>query len=173
MAEDIKTTETVETVAKKTTAKRKAPAKKPAAKKPAAKQAAAKTETAESTAKKLAERAQDVSRQVLMANLGFYGKVFDQAQEQFGALKEQLEARRGQASDLYAELVKRGESVEADAVKFIDGIDLSKLKELADREALEAKLKELTDREALEARLEQARERFAELKASVGFKTAA
>jgi hypothetical protein len=173
MAEDIKTTETVETTAKKTTAKRKAPTKKPAAKKTVAKKAAPKAKAVESTAKKLAERAQDVSRKVFLANLGFYGKAFDQAQEQFNALQEQVEQRRGQASDLYAELVKRGEVVETDARELIEGIDLSKLKELADREALEAKLKELTDREALEAKLEKARARFDELKASVGFKTAA
>jgi hypothetical protein len=176
MAEDIKTTDDVATETAKASAQRKttaakAPAKrKTAAKKPAAgtpiarkkfaKKAAAAEEVAQGAASKLAGRAQEASRQALLASLGFYGKAFDQLQDQFSGLQERLEQRREQASDLYAELVKRGEKVEADAREAFEGIDISSLREL-------------TDREALEARLEKGRARFIELKESFGFKTAA
>jgi hypothetical protein len=119
-----------------------------------------KAQAAESSIKTLAERAQNISRQALLAGLGFYGKAFDQLQDQFSGLQERLEQRREQASDLYAELVKRGEKVEADAREAFEGIDISSLREL-------------TDREALEARLEKGRARFIELKESFGFKAAA
>jgi hypothetical protein len=150
MAEDIQTTETAIADAEPKTTARKAPARKPAA----------KPEVVESNVRKIAERAQEISRNPLLATLGFYGKAFDQLNEQFSALKEQVERRRGQATDLYAELLKRGEEVEAEARETFNNIKFPSLKEL-------------TDREALEARLEKARGRFAELKESVGFKTAA
>ncbi len=119
-----------------------------------------KAENVESAAKELAELAQQASRNAFLASLGFYGKAFDQVQEQFNALQEQVEQRRSQAADLYNELVKRGEKVEAEARVKFDEIEIPSLNELADRKALEAKL-------------QQARERFAELKESIRFKNAA
>jgi hypothetical protein len=176
MAEVIKTTDNVatetakdstrrKTTAAKAPAQRKTAAKKPvagapAARKKVAKKAATAEDVAQGAAGKLAERAQDISRQALLASLGFYGKAFDQLQEQFSSLQDQVEQRREQASELYAELVKRGEKVEADAREAFDDIDIPSLDNL-------------TDREALDAKLEKARARFAELKDSFGFKTAA
>lgn len=114
----------------------------------------------EKSANKLADRAQEAGRKAFLASLGFYGRAFDQAQEQFKSLQEQMEDRRTKASDLYAELVKRGEKVESDAKSAIDDIELPRLESLADRKALEAKL-------------EKARVRFSELKDSVSFRSAA
>jgi hypothetical protein len=186
-AEAAAPTETaVETSVEKATPKREPAARKPAARKAPAqrKTAAARTTSAkkaagekpakatrkaagskqaaavESAAKKLAERAQQASRNAFLASLGFYGKAFDQVQEQFNSLQEQIEQRRSQAADLYNELVKRGEKVEAEARVKFDEIEIPSLNELADRKALEAKL-------------QQARERFAELKESIRFKSAA
>ena len=119
-----------------------------------------KLDEAEKSAKKFADRAQEASRKAFLASLGFYGKAFDQVQDQFSSLQEQMESRRSKASDYYAELVKRGEKVESDARDALDDIEFPSFDGL-------------TDRKALEAKLEEARARFAELKESVGFKSAA
>ncbi len=158
------------TTARKAPAKRKTAAKKSTVRsnvrsvenKAAAYERKAKkaSKDVEKSAGKFADRAQEAGRKAFLASLGFYGRAFDQAQEQFKSLQEQMEDRRAKASDLYAELVKRGEKVESDAKSAIDDIDLPRLEGLADRKALEAKL-------------EQARERFNELKGSVSFKSAA
>jgi chromosome segregation ATPase len=102
-------------------------------------------------------RAQEMSRNAFLASLGFYGKAFDQAQEQFDNLQEQLEARRKKADKTYKELVKRGKKVEKDAKEALDDIDLPKFE-----------LESLTDRTQLEARLKKAKARFEELRESVG-----
>lgn len=163
--------------AAKKAAPKKAAAKKPAAKKPAAKKAAAKKATAKRTtakkpaAKKAADkkaspefatRARENGRKAFLASLGFYGKAFDQAQEQFSNLQDQLKDGRGNADKLYEELVKRGEKVEADAKNKIDELEIPKFE-----------LEGLTDRAKLEAQLEKAKARFEELKEKVNFKSAA
>lgn len=122
----------------------------------AARKAEKQVDAAEKSVKKYAKNAQEASRRAFLASLGFYGKAFDQVQERFNSLQDQMETRRGKASDLYDDLVKRGEQLEADAREVFDDIDLPSL-----------------DREELEARLDQARDRFAELRASMGFKSAA
>ncbi len=126
----------------------------------AARKAEHAIDDAEKTLVKLSKRAQEAGRKAFLASLGVYGKAFDQAQEQFSALQDQVEARRNKASDLYADLVKRGEKVEADAREAFDDIEVPSFEDL-------------TDRKALEAKLEEARARFAELKESIGFKKAA
>jgi len=138
----------------KTATKRKPAAKrKPATKrKPAAKNATPD----------FAARAQEAGRNAFLASLGFYAKVFDQAQEQFNSIEDQLEARRKKADKMYQELVKRGQKVEKNAKVALKDIDLPSLE-----------LDSLTDRKKLEKQLKQARARFAELKESVGFKAAA
>lgn len=187
MAEETTAKETTAKVApKRKTAARKAPAKKkaPAKRKAAAgkstvrstmrkvenkaaayerdvRKAARKAEkeidSAEKSVSKFAKKAQETGRSAFLAGLGFYGKAFDQAQEQFESLQDRIDARRSKASDLYADLVKRGEKVEADAQKAIDDIELPAI----------------ADRKALEAKLDKARERFAELKESISAKIAA
>ena len=97
-----------------------------------------------------------------MASLGFYGKAFDQVQDQFNSAQDQLEERRSKANKLYKELVKRGEKVESKAKSAIDDIDLPKIE-----------LDSLTDRKKLEAQLDKAKARFEEIKETVGFKKAA
>ena len=156
------------TQAKSTGAAKAAPKRKTAARKrPAAKTAARKTTARKSAPRRkaaarndFATRAREASRKAFLASLGFYGKAYDQVEEQFNGVQKQLEARRKKADKLYADLVKRGEKVEKQARSAFDDLELPKLDGL-------------TDRKELEARLDKARERFSELKESVGFKTAA
>jgi hypothetical protein len=150
MAEKAKT-------AKKTTRK-PATKRKPIPKsKPAARRAAPKKSAPDFSA-----NAQEASRKVFLAGLGFYGKAYDQAQEQLNSLQKQLEARRKKADKMYKELVKRGEKLEKDAKGAISELDLPKLE-----------LDTLTDRKKLEAQLKKAKARFEDMKESVRFKSAA
>ncbi len=109
-----------------------------------------------------AARAQEAGRNAFLASLGFYAKLFDQAQEQFSSIEDQLEARRRKADKLYRELVKRGQKVEKDAKVALKDIDLPRLE-----------LDSLADRKKLEAQLKKVRARFVELKESVGVKATA
>tara|TARA_R110000823_G_scaffold119998_6_gene244310 strand:+ start:5796 stop:6281 length:486 start_codon:yes stop_codon:yes gene_type:complete len=143
---------------RKTSAKGAAAARKPAPKrKPATRRTTGRKATPD-----LGARAQEAGRKAFLASLGFYGKAFEQAQEQFDSLQGRLEERRKKADKLYQELVKRGEKVEKQARSRIDDFELPKLE-----------LESLTDRKKLEAQLEKVRVRFDELKNSVGFRTAA
>ena len=151
----------VKKAAPKTAAKRKPAARKVAAKKPAARKAAPK-KTAKKSSNDFTARAQETGRKAFLASLGFYGKAFDQVQDQFSDLQDQLESRRKKANKTYADLVKRGEKVEKATKSRIDDIELP-----------EFKLERLTDRKKLEAQLDKAKARFTELKDSVSFKTAA
>ncbi len=174
MAEQIslEAVETVEQPAKKAAPKRKAkaPAKrKPVARKAAAKKPAAKRKPAakKPAAKKAAKpdfaaKARENGRNVFLASLGFYGKAYDQAQEQYDNLQKQLEEGREKAEKTYKELVKRGEKVEKDVKKSVDEIELPKFE-----------LDSLTDRKKLDEQLEKAKARFEELKESVGFNKSA
>ena len=158
--------EATKTAPKKTTAKRK-PAAKTAAKKatakrkPAARKAAPK-KTAKKAAPVFSARAQEAYRNAFLASLGFYGKAFDQVQEQFNTLQDQLEARRNKTDKAYKELVKRGAKVEKTAKKAINEIELPKLE-----------LDNLTDRKKLDAQLKKAKARFEDLKDTLNFKAAA
>lgn len=146
-------------------AKRKpAPKRKPtpkrktvAARKPAAKHVAPRKSTPD-----FAANAQETGRNVLLAGLGFYGKAYDQAQEQFDALQKRIKARRANADKVYKELVKRGKKVEKDAKVALGDLELPKLE-----------LDSLADRKKLEQQLKKARARFNELKESVRMKSAA
>jgi hypothetical protein len=145
--------EQTKTAAKKAAPKRKAATKrKPAAKKAAARKPAAKKAT-KKAAPDFAARARETGRDAFLASLGFYGKAYDQVQEQFDSIQDQLEERRGKADDLYQELIKRGKKVEKNAKKAIKDIDLP-----------EFELDSLTDRKKLEAQLDKAKARFEELK---------
>jgi predicted nuclease with TOPRIM domain len=143
-----------------TTAKRKPAAKrKPIAKrKPAAK----RKPVAKKAANEFAVKAQEASRNAFLAGLGFYGKAFDQAQEQYKSIQDQMEDRRKKADKLYKELVKRGQKVEKDARVALKDIELPKLE-----------LDSLTDRKKLDKQLKKVKSRFAELKETVGLKSAA
>ena len=150
---------------RKPAAKRKPVAKsKPVAKrKPAAtKKPAAKRATAKKSTPDFVANAQETGRNVFLASLGFYGKAYDQAQEQFGSLQKELKVRRKKADRAYMELVTRGAKLEKVAKVAIDDIDLPKLE-----------LENLTDRKALQTQLKKAKARFEELKGSVRFKSAA
>ncbi len=138
--------------------------RKPAAKrKPvAAKKSAAKVTNAKTTTPAFVGSAQETGRNIFLASLGFYGKAYDQAQEQFGSLQKELKARRKKADKAYMELVSRGVKLEKVAKVAIDDIDLPKLE-----------LERLADRKALQAQLKKAKARFEELKDSVLFKSAA
>jgi hypothetical protein len=160
MAEETKTaTATKAAPKRKPVAKRKPAAakRKPVTKrKPAAKRASKKSTP------DFAARAQATGRNAFLASLGFYGKAFDQAQDQFNSMQDQLEERRKKADKMYKDLVKRGKKVEKKAKGRFDDIDLPKFE-----------LNSLTDRKKLEKRLDKAKARFEELKETVGFKTAA
>jgi hypothetical protein len=109
-----------------------------------------------------ATSAQDTGRSVLLAGLGFYGKAYDQAQEQLNGLQQRLEQGRKQADKAYKELVKRGEKVEKDAKSAFQEMELPKLE-----------LASLTNRKKLEQQLTKAKARLQEFKSSVRFKSAA
>ena len=160
MAEQIKTAAS-KAAPKKAAAKRKPVARKTAAKKVAPKKAAAK-KTSKKATPAFANRAQEAGRNAFLASLGFYGKAFDQVQDQFNTLQDQLEERRAKADKSYKELVKRGTKVEKNAKGAIKDIEFPKFD-----------LDSLTDRAKLEAQLNKAKARFEELKESVSFKTAA
>ena len=151
----------VKAAASKAAPKRKpAVRRKPAAKrKPAARRKAASKRTARSD---FSSRAQEASRNAFLASLGFYGKAYDQAQEQYHNLQDQLEARRKRADRFYQELVKRGKKVEKDAKSAVEDLDFPRIE-----------LDSLTDRKKLEEQLEKARTRLEELKEAVGLKAAA
>lgn len=152
MAEKAKTA--AKAAARKPAAKRKPTARrKPAA----AERAAPRKSTPDFTA-----NAQETGRNVFLAGLGFYGKAYDQAQEQLDSLQKQLQARRKNADKVYKELVKRGKKVEKDARGAIGDFEMPKLE-----------LDNLTDRKKLEKQLKKARVRFEELKESVRLKSAA
>jgi hypothetical protein len=144
MAERAKTT--TKSTRRKPTVKRKTAVKRIAPKK---------------TAPELAV-VQDTGRTIFLAGLGFYGKAYDQAQEQISILQKQLQERRKKADKLYKELVKRGEKLEKDAKSAIHEIELPKLE-----------FDSLTDRKKLEQQLKKAKARLNQLKQSVGIKVAA
>ncbi|MEQ9463459.1 MAG: hypothetical protein RJQ10_07340 [Haliea sp.] len=128
----------------------------------ATKAATAYERDAEKAATKLAGRARAVSRNAFLASLGFYGKAYDEMQARLDRLQARLDARGKAANVAYADLVKRGSKVEKDAKGLISEIELPRLE-----------LDALKDRKKLEARLAKARARFDELRASVGFRSAA
>ena len=146
--------------APKAAAKRKTAAKrKPVA---ARKTAAKRKPVAKKTTPEFAVKAQEAGRNAFLAGLGFYGKAFDQAQEQYNSIQDQLEDRRKKADKLYKELVKRGKKVEKDAKVALKDIELPKLE-----------LDSLTDRKKLDSQLKKVKARMAELKEAVSIKTAA
>lgn len=149
---------------RKTAAKRKAASRSggAAGRRPAAQRGTAARGSAGKAAPDFAARAQEAGRNAFLASLGFYGKAFDQAQEQFSHLQEQLEERRGKAETLYQELVTRGRRIEKDAWEALQEIELPRLE-----------LESLTDRKRLEDQLDKARARFQELKETMGLKNIA
>ena len=150
MAENTKTT----AKARKPAAKRKpATKRKPVAKRKAAvKRAAPKQSTAN-----FAATAQETGSNVFLAGLGFYGKAFDQAQEQLDGLQKELQGQRKKADKAYQALVTRGKKVEKDAKDAIEDLELENL----------------ADRKKIEQQLRKAKTRFADLKKSVRLKIAA
>jgi hypothetical protein len=149
---------------KKPAVKRKSAAgsKSTAGRRPAAQRSTAARKRSRKAAPDFAARAREAGRNAFLASLGFYGKAFDQAQEQFSHLQQQLEERREKADMLYLELVRRGRKVEKDAREALQEIELPRLE-----------LDSLTDRKRLEDQLDKARARFKELKENMGLKSVA
>ncbi len=155
MAEETKTaTATTAAPKRKPVTKRKPVAAK---RKPVTKRKPAAKRSSKKSTSDFAARAQEAGRNAFLASLGFYGKAFDQAQDQFNSMQDQLEERRKKADKMYKELVKRGKKVEKKAKGRFDDLELNSL----------------TDRKKLEKRLDKAKARFEELKETVGFKAAA
>ena len=154
MAAETSTTTQTQTPSKRKPAARRKPVVR---RKPVSRKASARKRAPD-----FAARARETGRNAFLAGLGFYGKAFDQAQEQFNSIQEQLEDRRQKADKLYQELVKRGRKVERDAKGAIKDMELPKIE-----------LDSLTDRKKLEEQLEKARARFAELRKNVSFRKAA
>lgn len=166
--------------ARRTTAAKKAPVKKVAAKTTARKSATDKAEATKTTATKTRrtaakakpaaaktrakakpetakESAFELPRKAVLAGLGVYGKAFDEVQTRLKSFNEELEAQRGKASELYKELVARGEKVETEAKEKLADIDTSKFA-----------IAKLADREVIEARIEKAKGRFERLRKAAG-----
>ena len=158
--ESIVETATKTATKRATAAKRKVTAKAKAA--TARKPAAKRKPVARKSTPEFASKAQEAGRNAFLASLGLYGKAYDQAQEQYNTLQDQLEDRRKKADKLYKELVKRGQKVEKNARGALKDIELPKFE-----------LDSLTDRKKLEKQLKKVKARFAELKESVGLKSAA
>lgn len=158
---------TAQVKAKKTPVK-KAATKKVAAKKAPAKKVATKKPVASKAELKFAEKAQENARNVFLAGLGFYGKAIEDAQSQMKENRNKLEQSREKATDLFEELVKRGEKVETTAKKKLKKIDLPELKipemKLTDRDELRAELR---------TRLDKARDSFNTLRDAVSSKSEA
>lgn len=141
--------------------------RKPATKKTAAKRKSADTKNTARPARRKSQQdfakiAQDASRNAFLAGLGFYGKAFDQVQEQYNGVQRQLEESRSKANEMYEELVQRGEKLEADTKEAIEGLEIP-----------DFKTQSLANREKLEARLAKAKSRFSELKKSTKPKASA
>ena len=170
MAEDIinETTETVEepkaapkrkpAAKRKTTAKRKATAST----RTAAKSKTTRGRRGKSSESTLQERFAASGRRAFLASLGLYGMAYDQVQDQLKNVEDELQERRKKADKLYTNMVKRGEKVEKKARAAIDDMELPNFE-----------LNELTDRSKIEAHIDKAKERFAELRETVGLKSAA
>ena len=159
------------TIAKKATVAKKTPvAKKAATKKAtatttrrasAAKAKPAASKAAEAKSSKTAS-AFELPRKAVLAGLGVYGKAFDQVQTHLKTLNEEISTRRSKASDLYQELVSRGEKIESEAKEKLADIDTSKFN-----------LNKLADRELIEARIDQAKAKFEQLRKAAGINRAA
>jgi len=150
------------TATKKATPKRATTAKTTARKTATRKTTVRKTAkaTASKRSKKVqltaVEQAQEIGRKIYLAGLGVYGKVFDSVEDQLKVAEKNAEARRKSADKLVTELVKRGEKLEKQAKKSIDGIELPGI-----------------DRAEIDLQLEKAKDRLNELKDSLNFRSAA
>jgi len=100
--------------------------------------------------RRISVRAQETTRNVFLAGLGFYGKALEEAQSQLKDAQSTLKQNRSKAEKLFVELVKRGEKVEASAKSRLKDVDLDiKLPEF-----------KIDPRDELRARLDKARESF-------------
>ncbi len=161
------------TTASKATPKRKAPAKrKPAAKrkapakrKPAAKKVETKVETTFAKFEKLTSeatsKAKETGRGAFLASLGCYGMAYDKMQAQVDSAQAKFDSRKKEADKVYKKLVKRGEKLEKDAIKAMDGVNFASFD-----------LDDFTDRKKLEASLTQAKAKFEEFKSTASAKFA-
>jgi hypothetical protein len=153
------------TVAKKTPVAKKAATKKTTAtttrRASAAKAKPAASKSAEAKTSRAAS-AFELPRKAVLAGLGVYGKAFDQVQTHLKTLNEEIATRRSKASDLYQELVIRGEKIESEAKEKLADIDTSKFN-----------LNKLADRELIEARIDQAKAKFEQLRKAAGINRAA
>ena len=153
------------TVAKKTPVAKKAATKKTTAtttrRASAAKAKPAASKSAEAKTSRAAS-AFELPRKAVLAGLGVYGKAFDQVQTHLKTLNEEIATRRSKASDLYKELVIRGEKIESEAKEKLADIDTSKFN-----------LNKLADRELIEARIYQAKAKFEQLRKAAGINRAA
>lgn len=75
------------------------------------------------------ETAKTTARNVFLANLGFYGKVYEQSQELYSQAGEKAKANQEKAKELYGKrgeifegLVKRGEEVQSSAVETFEKV---------------------------------------------------
>ncbi|MFT5032357.1 MAG: hypothetical protein ACI9OO_000287 [Bacteroidia bacterium] len=106
------------------------------------------------------EKANAVARDLFLANLGLYGKAFEQSQETYKQAGEKVQALIGKRETIYADLVKRGEKVQVEAqAKF---------------EELSAKPKTLVEEQvaAVKSSVEKLKERVASRKTEVQTATA-
>jgi len=113
--------------------------------------------------RRISVRAQETTRNVFLAGLGFYGKALEEAQSQLKDAQSTLKQNRSKAEKLFVELVKRGEKVEASAKSRLKDVEIDiKLPEF-----------KIDPREEVRARLDKARESFTTLLEAISIRKVA
>jgi len=135
--------------AKKRSTAKKAPSKKVARKKATRKKSAPKKAQRKKTAGKRIsiEQISTSARKLMLANLGLYGKVIDELENQAERARDAIDRARREAPEVNADLIKRGETVVKDIKAILNKADMPtppKLDKQIDR--LRSSIKKLRQR---------------------------
>ena len=118
------------------------------------------TEKTESKVVELREQSTTAVRKAYLANLGLYGKLYEEGQERIESLKTARVDLRSKSTELFEELVARGEKLQSDAeAKFESLQSDSKAKIESLKSDAEAKIEE--GKAELEGRFEKVKSVFA------------
>ncbi len=107
--------------------------------------------TAEKT--NVLETAKSTAHNVFLANLGFYGKVYEQGQDLYKQTGEKLKQTEekykellGKRSEIFEDLIKRGEVVQKDAVETFEKVKTEQKSALDERlEAMRGSFEKLKE----------------------------
>lgn len=118
------------------------------------------TEKTESKVVELREQATTAIRKAYLANLGLYGKLYEEGQERIESLKAARGDLRSKSTELFEELVARGEKLQAEAKAKAETLQSdSKAKFESLKSDAEAKIEE--GKAELEGRIEKVKSVFA------------